>query len=339
MKTAVNGINVMSEEKSAVEVGATDDAESGGDAPSVSVVIPAYKIAPFVAETLGSVFAQTFRDYEVVIVNDGSPDTEEFERALAPYAGRVRYFRQENRGAGAARNRGIEEARGEFVAFLDGDDVWLPSYLEEQLSFIRAGGFDLVYADALLFGDSPLAGQTYMETAPSNGPVNFMSLIRNECNVITSGVVARLQAVRDAGLFDESLRNAQDFELWVRLARRGARLAYQRKVLLRYRYHEGSLSGDVLNRARREWRVTTRIADTYELTPEERAVINSMLARQEATLELETGRQQLLEEKFGEARASFEKANRVLPSWKLRAALLLLRVAPRLLARAARRRG
>jgi hypothetical protein len=166
-----------------------------------------------------------------------------------------------------------------------------------------------------------------------------MSLIRNECNVITSGVVARRQAVRDAGLFDESLRNAQDFELWVRLARRGARLAYQRKVLLRYRYHEGSLSGDVLNRARREWRVTKRIADTYELTPEERAVINSMLARQEATLELETGRQQLLEEKFGEARASFEKANRVLPSWKLRAALLLLRVAPRLLARAARRRG
>jgi hypothetical protein len=144
--------------------------------------------------------------------------------------------------------------------------------------------------------------------------------------------------VLDAGLFDESLRNAQDFELWVRLARRGARLAYQRKVLLRYRYHEGSLSGDVLNRARREWRVTRQIADTYELTAEERAVVEAMLERQQATLELETGRLHLLEEKFEEARASFERANRVLPGWKLRAALLLLRVAPRLLSRLARRR-
>jgi glycosyltransferase involved in cell wall biosynthesis len=324
----------VSEEKSAV-----GDSGGGGVAPSVSVVIPAYKIAPFVGETLDSVFAQTFQDFEVVVVNDGSPDTEEFERALAPYASRLRYFRQENRGAGAARNRGVGEARGEFVAFLDGDDLWLPTYLEEQLSFIRAGGFDLVYADALLFGDSPLAGKTYMETAPSRGPVNFLSLITNECNVITSGVVARRRAVVEAGLFDESLRNAQDFELWVRLARRGARLAYQRKVLLRYRYHEGSLSGDVINRARREWRVTKQIADTYELTGEERAVVGSMLARQEATLQLETGRQQLLDEKFEEARASLEKANRVLPSWKLRGALVLLRVAPRLLLKVARRRG
>lgn len=334
----MNGINVVSEEKSAVEAPEGVGGSRAAATPLVSVIIPAYQIAPFVGATLDSVFAQTFRDFEVVVVNDGSPDTEEFERALAPYLSRVRYFRQENRGAGAARNHGLREARGEFVAFLDGDDLWLPSYLEEQLKFIRAGGFDLVYADALLFGDSPLAGKTYMQTAPSDGPVNFLTLIRNECNVITSGVVARRRAVLDAGLFDESLRNAQDFELWVRLARRGARLAYQRKVLLRYRYHEGSLSGDVLNRARREWRVTKQIADTYELTAEERAVVEGMLERQQATLELETGRQHLLDGKFREARASFERAQRVLPGWKLRAALLLLRLAPRLASRLARRR-
>jgi GT2 family glycosyltransferase len=310
---------------------ASESKGAAGAAPSVSVVIPAYKIAPFIAETLESVFAQTFKDYEVLVVNDGSPDTEEFERALSPYEGRVRYFRQENRGAGAARNRGLLEARGEFVAFLDGDDLWLPTYLEEQLKFIREGGHDFVYTDALLFGDSPNAGQTYMQTSPSTGPVNFLSLIRNDCNVITSGVVARRRPLLDAGLFDETLRNAQDFELWARLARRGARMAYQRKVLVRYRCHEGSLSGDALNRLGREWRVTRQIADTYDLTPEERDAVEAMMERQQAALALETGRVRLLEGKFDEAREAFGKAVLVLPSLKLRVALVLLRVAPRLL--------
>ncbi|MCA1636367.1 MAG: glycosyltransferase family 2 protein [Acidobacteria bacterium] len=329
----------MSEEQSTVVVEVSDAIGGGGTTPSVSIIIPAYKIALFIGETLDSVFAQTFTGYEVIVVNDGSPDTEEFERALAPYAGRVRYFMQENLGAGAARNHGLREARGEYVAFLDGDDLWMPRYLEEQLKFIRGGGFDLVYTDALLFGDSPLAGKTYMETAPSRGPVTFLSLIRNECNVITSGVVARRQPVIEAGLFDEGLRNAQDFELWARLAKHGARLAYQRKVLLRYRYHEGSLSGGVLNRIGREWRVTKQIAETYELTPEERAAVEAMLEQQQATLELETGRLHLLDEKYVEARAAFEKAQRVLPGWKLRAALIVLRVAPRLLSKLARRRA
>jgi glycosyltransferase involved in cell wall biosynthesis len=332
------GVNVLSEEKSTGAVEAPDAVEGAGATPSVSVIIPAYNIAPFIGETLDSVFAQTFKDFEVIVVNDGSPDTSEFERALAPYAARVRYFAQENRGAGAARNHGLREARGEYVAFLDGDDLWLPDYLQEQLKFIRGGGFDLVYTDALLFGDSPLAGKTYMETAPSRGPVTFLSLIRNKCNVITSGVVARRRTVVEAGLFDEGLRNAQDFELWARLAKRGARIAYQRKVLLRYRYHEGSLSGDVLNRARREWRVTRQIADTYEVTPEERAELERMMELQQATLELETGKLHLREEKFAEAQTAFERAQRVMPNWKLRAAMLLLRIAPGLLSKVARRR-
>src|SRR5262245_33441277 len=94
--------------------------------PSVSVIIPAYNIAPFIAEALESVLAQTFTDYEIIVVNDGSPDTEELERVLAPYLSRIRYFKQENQGAGAARNAGLNVATGEYVAFLDGDDVWYP---------------------------------------------------------------------------------------------------------------------------------------------------------------------------------------------------------------------
>ncbi|HKV33395.1 MAG TPA: glycosyltransferase family A protein [Pyrinomonadaceae bacterium] len=306
--------------------------------PSISVVIPAYQIAPYIAETLDSVFAQTLTDFEIIIVNDGSPDTDELERALAPYGERICYIRQENAGAGAARNRGVRGARGEFVAFLDGDDLWHSDYLEKQLKFVREGDYDLVYADALLFGDSPIAGKTYMQTAPSEGPVTFISLLRNDCNVITSGVVARRSAVIDAGLFDETLRNAQDFEMWTRMAKRGARLAYQRKVLLRYRCREGSLSGDEMNRLKREIRVYRHIKDTYDLTPAEQAELSRAMELQEAAVALADGKIRLLGERFDEARVSFEQAHRVMGGWKLGATVVMLRVAPRLLRRLARQR-
>ena len=313
--------------------------ETGGaetrSTPSVSVVIPTYNVAPLIAETLKSVFAQTFTDFEVIVVDDGSDDAAELERALEPYRERVHYVRQENLGAGAARNRGVQEARGEFIAFLDSDDLWMPEYLEEQVRFLRADGYDLAYADALLFGDSPIAGKTYMETAPSVGPVTFLSLVRNECNIITSGVVARRCVLVKVGLFNESLRNGQDFELWARLARNGARLAYQRKVLLRYRCREGSLSGDVMNRLTRETRVYRYIADNYDLTAAERAEVSRVLELQRGAVDLATAKLNLLEGQFDEARSAFERAHGILGGWKLRAVVLMLRVAPRLLRRLA----
>jgi glycosyltransferase involved in cell wall biosynthesis len=281
------------------------------------------------------VFAQTFSDFEVVVVDDGSPDGEELERVLEPYLERVRYVRQENRGAGAARHHGIREAHGEFIAFLDSDDLWKPEYLEEQVRFLREGGYDLAYADALLFGDSPIAGKTYMQTAPSIGPVTFLSLVRNQCNIITSGVVARRPVLIEVGLFNESLRNGQDFELWTRLARHGARLGYQRKVLLRYRCREGSLSGDMMNRLTRETLVYRYIADNYDLTAAERAEVSRAMELQRGAVELATGKLNLLDGQFDEARSSFERAHDVLGGWKLRAAVLMLRVAPRLLRRLA----
>ena len=306
--------------------------------PSISVIIPAYNVAPYIAETLDSVFAQTLSEFEVIIVNDGSPDTDELDRALAPYLERVRYFRQENRGAAAARNCGLQEAHGEFVAFLDGDDLWMPDYLEKQLEFVRAGGYDLAYADALLFGDSPLAGKTYMESTPSDGPVTFLSLIRRECNLLTSGVIARRLALVEAGLFEERLRQAQDFELWARLARRGAHLAYQRKVLLRYRCRENSLSGDIQSRLARAIRVFQHIADNYDLTPSERVEISHAIELQQAALQLTEGKKALLHGRFDKARSSLEQAHSILGGWKLRFAVLLVRFAPRLLQRFAKRR-
>ena len=297
--------------------------------PTVSIIIPAYKIAAYIDETLQSVFAQTFTDYEVIVINDGSPDTADFEHILRPYCERVVYIKQENRGAAAARNRGLLTARGEFVAFLDGDDLWSPNYLEEQVKFIESSGWDLVYADALIIGDSPLAGRTVMETAPSNGEVTVRSLLSATCNVITSGVLARKQPILDCGLFDEALRNSQDFDLWVRLAKRGARLAYQRKVLLQYRCHDDSLSGDAINRVVRELRVYDKIERCYDLSSEERADLSSRLENLRAELELETGKMHLAQGNFADARNAFETANKHYRKAKLTIAILLLSFSPR----------
>jgi glycosyltransferase involved in cell wall biosynthesis len=303
--------------------------------PTVSVIIPAYNVSSFVGETLDSVFAQTFADYEVIVVNDGSPDTEELEHVLEPYLDHIRYFKQENRGAGAARNTGLREAQAEFIAFLDADDLWLSNYLEEQMKFIRAHACDLVCADAVVFNGSANDEKTYMEAlmadAPPIGEVTFLNLLSAEQSIITSGVVARRAPILRVGLFDEALRNAQDFDLWLRLARDGARLAYQRRVLLRYRSRGDSLSGNAINIHRRELRVYDKIEQSYPLTAAEREKIFPVIENRRSFLEFELGKLFLAEGNFAGARDSFARANRSRSSWKTRAALGFSRLAPRLM--------
>jgi glycosyltransferase involved in cell wall biosynthesis len=307
-------------------------------APLVSVVIAAYNVSQYIGETLASVFAQAFTDFEVIVVNDGSEDLAELERVLAPYRGRIVYLTQENQGLASARNAGLRAARGRYAAFLDADDLWEPDYLGEQVGFIEGGGYDLVYTDALLFGDPAFEGRRFMEIAPSDGGVTFESLMRGECNVIGSGVLARREALFEAGLFDVGLRNAQDFDLWIRMVLGGARLAYQRKVLVRYRYREGSLSGDAVNRVMRELRVYSKIRDAYELSASQRAEVEAALRRMEGELNVVEGKAHLERGEFARARESFRRADELRPGWKLKAARLLLRVSPRLLVRLSRRR-
>lgn len=301
--------------------------------PRISIVMPAYNVAPYIGETLESVFAQTFDDYEVIVVNDGSPDTDELERVLEPYEDRIHYIKQENRGAGAARNEALRAARGDLIAFLDADDLWLPDYLSEQVQFLQGGNFDLVYADALLFGDSPLAGRTFMETAPSTGEVTFLSLITHRCAITTSGVLARRQLIFEVGLFDESLRNSQDFDLWLRLVRHGGRASFQKKVLLKYRCRKEGLSGDEVNRIARQIRVYKKIQDSYDLTPEEQTEVSRVMEKIKALHELELSKAYLAQGRFVEARVALNKANRHQRSWKLRGVGLILMVAPHLLRR------
>ncbi|MGQ0760404.1 MAG: glycosyltransferase family 2 protein [Acidobacteriota bacterium] len=299
--------------------------------PTVTVITTAYNVSAYIGEALSSVLAQTFTDYEVVVVNDGSEDQEELNEALAPYRDSIVYVCQENRGLAAARNSGLKIARGRYAAFLDADDIWEPDFLKQQVEFIEREVYDLVYANALLFGDRCFEGRTFMDIAPSHGEVTFRSLISGKCNIIGSAVLARREALFDAGLFDEDLRNAQDFDLWIRMTLSSARLGYQRRVLARYRYREGSLSGDATNRINRELRVYRKILAEYDITTAQRLEVESAIRRGDRELHLVQGKEFLNRREFPQALESFRKARAIGSNWKLRLCCVLLAIAPNLL--------
>ena len=170
-------------------------------APAVSVIVPAYLAAPYIAQALDSILAQTFTDYEIIVVNDGSPDTEALEQSLEPYRTRINYLQQENQGPSAARNTGIRAAQGKYIAPLDADDKWNPDHLSAQVAVLESDPcIALVYADARIFGDVPEAGRTVMELCPSSGEVTFERLVTRACTVHNCVCVCRRDALLRAGL-------------------------------------------------------------------------------------------------------------------------------------------
>ncbi|HET9713974.1 MAG TPA: glycosyltransferase family A protein [Pyrinomonadaceae bacterium] len=307
--------------------------------PAVSVIIPAYNVSKYIGEALNSVFDQTFTSHESIVINDGSADTEELERVLEPYAARIRYIKQENLGAAAARNAGLRCAQGEFVAFLDADDTWSPDFLEQQIDFLKSRNADVVYADALLFGDSSLAGRTFMELQPSRGEVTSESLLAVEVTVLTSAVLARKDAVFAVGLFDEEIKRGHDFDLWLRLAKNGARFAYQAKVLAQHRIVESGLSGNMMSQLERTLSVLETIKTRGKLTPGEDVAFRINLNRTLAELALENGKEKLLNRDFDGALQHFKEAKNLRHGWKLVLVCFGLRVAPRMVRRIYSRRN
>jgi len=297
--------------------------------PAVSVIIPAYRASEDIADALASVFEQSFSNVEVVVVDDGSPDGEALRAAIAPFRARLRYIEQPNRGAGAARNTAIRASRGRYLAFLDADDRWERDFLRRQVWYLDANPpCSLVYCDAILTGDTPLAGTRFMETARSSGEVTLLSLIEQRCNIILSTVVARRDAVAAAGLFDESIRRGQDFELWLRLALRGERIAYQRHVLAERRVRSGGLSGTAIAEIERAIGVLDRFGHAHDLPARERTALRIRMMQLVDRLEVEQGKQRLLEGNFAAAQFHLEAARE--RTLKVRLASLALQIAPRL---------
>jgi glycosyltransferase involved in cell wall biosynthesis len=299
--------------------------------PALSVIVPTYNTAELITETLESVFQQTFQDFEVIVINDGSPDTARLESVLERFRDKIVYLKQENRGLSGARNTGIGQARGEYLAFLDSDDCWSPLYLEKQMEhFAEQPGLDAVYCDSRCFGDLRFAGQTFMQLCPSNGPVTLESLISGRCHVCVSCTIARRKTVIEAGLFDERLRSVEDWDLWIRTLHRGGIMTYHRAVLGRRRVRSGALSGDSIKMLASLAQVLRNLDDTLSLPTTLRSLLRGRLRLTEAHLALEQGKASLLLGRFDQAQRSLETANSFYESWKVGLALVLVRKLPAL---------
>ncbi len=201
---------------------------------TVSVVIPAYNAERFLRDALESAAGQTLAPLEILVIDDGS--TDETGRLAASVQG-VRCIRQTNAGVSAARNRGIEEARGGFVALLDADDAWMPEKLAVQLASLRDGQFAFsarTETDELL---KPL------RIARGGFEGSLLEGLLFHGNVVgtPSSVVAPRQALLDAGGFDPCLSMCADWDMWIRLATRLSG-TYSDEPLVLYRVHEGSMS-------------------------------------------------------------------------------------------------
>ncbi len=300
------------------------------DAPLVSIVVPAYNVADYIAESLDSALAQTFRDFEIILVNDGSPDTARLEKVLADYFDRIIYLKQANGGAAAARNAAISAARGKLLAFLDGDDVWFPEKLAAQTAFLEKDDYEMIYCDALLFGEPLYEGKTFMRGAPSKGEVTPESLLEGRCNVLTSGTIIYKESVIKCGLFDPKAVRVEDFELWFRLCKNQVKIGYQEKVLVKYRIREGSLTGNTVEKAERGIAALEMVKDKNGLTESELKAWQNQLTSLRAELCLERGKHSLANGNFIEARKNFAEANNYRRKFKLKALMWLLAISPKL---------
>ena len=221
--------------------------------PKISVVIPCYNANPFIAATIQSALTQEWADLELIVVDDGSSDgSAELVERMFPV---VTLIRQANQGVAAARNNGIAHAQGEWIAFLDADDIWLPGKLHAQWATLQESpGARMAYT----------AWQVWTSTEPAPPPAYLAKLTAEssnlarwagatgwvypqlllDCVVWTSTVLAHKSVFAEAGVFDRALRIGEDYDLWLRASRITPILRVPRPLAL-YRMHPASITKSV----------------------------------------------------------------------------------------------
>lgn len=224
---------------------------SGFTSGLISVITPCYNGERFINRAVQCVLGQSYAELEHIVVDDGSSDGS-LERLGSIHDSRLRTISQVNRGVSSARNRGIEAARGEFIAFLDADDTWEPTILEKLLSGLtQRTGAALAYCGWQNVG--LLGGQGEPYVPPDyEGPDKTIELLAS-CRWPIHATLTRAEAIRAAGGFNPAYRNSEDFALWLRVAidRPIVRVA---EVLAYYHFHGGvQASGNRLNAALQHW--------------------------------------------------------------------------------------
>jgi len=242
----------------------------------VSVVIPTYNSAAFLRGAIQSVLSQTYSDFEVVVVDDGSTDNT--ESVVHSFGDQVCYVKQQNKGAGAARNQGIKRSRGEYVAFLDADDLWLPGKLGEQISLMdRDPELGLVYSDWAVVAEKGKAEPSYLRNQPAASGYVFDELVQGGF-ILTSGTLVRRSCLDDVGYFDETLSIAQDYDLWLRICYRW-KVALVNKPLVIKRNRDGNLSSNLTKTAVERIVLFEKALKKFsDMTPRSRRLVRRQLA-------------------------------------------------------------
>jgi len=209
--------------------------------PRVSVLLPTFNRASYIGETIASVLVQSYRDFEIVVVDDGSTDqTARIVQSIADP--RVRYIYQPNRGVAAALNTAWRAAAGEYLAMIGSDDVWLPHLLAELESVLDTDStLDLVYARAQGIDAYGKPLPQILGAPPKFPDAWLASLLYGDC-ICGIAAIFRRRCIARIGGFDESLVANEDWDLWIRMAEH-CRFAYRPLILARFRMHPQSLTG------------------------------------------------------------------------------------------------
>jgi GT2 family glycosyltransferase len=261
------------------------------DQPLVSVVMPVFNGERFIAEAIDSALNQEYPHVEVIVIDDGSSDrTVEIVRG---YDDRVRLLMQENKGSAAARNMGVRDAKGHYVAFLDADDVWHPAKLREQVGAMQRGGYKMAYSQFKVWNPQPGGGFVPAERMFSEDNPALLGDIRLvtgwtyadlllDCFVWTSTVIVERAELLKAGLFDEILRKGQDYDLWLRLSRNIQMIGLEQPTAL-YRHHGGNITHSVKHVNYEYLILSTALRKWGEAGPDKRTpppgLVQSRLAR------------------------------------------------------------
>ena len=211
----------------------------GSRPPRVSVVIPVYNRRDLVGRAIRSVLAQTWKDLELIVVDDGSDDGTP-ERVREEFGEQLRLLvSPRNRGVSAARNRGIEESRGEWLAFLDSDDEWRPEKLERQMAVLRKSGSKLCHTDEIWIRKGVRVNPR-KHHRKQGGEIFLRAL--SLCCMSPSSIVLHRSLLEEVGWFDESLPACEDYELFLRITCRYPVSYLEEQLVVKYGGHPDQLS-------------------------------------------------------------------------------------------------
>ena len=247
----------------------------------ISIIIPTYNSAGLVSEAIESVLSQTFFDYEIIVIDDGS--TDNIKDCIKKYSGKIKYFFQNNQGPAAARNNGIKYSKGEYISFLDADDLWTEEYLNKTFNLIAKNNLDVVITDYYVdYYDSNdiFLKREYKDRVnlvTDNNSKLYTQLFKRFQGGFegTTAMLIKKKCFETIGKFDEKLRILEDWDFWLRIAKGNFKIGHLREPLWIYRRHANSLCRNKAN-ARLKFK---NIYYAFEKNKKEAFKINKLLLK------------------------------------------------------------